>query len=64
MEREKGKGKGKVHSPLHLYMTDTEWNSLCWLVESEREEKEKWKVALSERENESFRDSWSIPIVS
>jgi hypothetical protein len=26
-----------------------EWNFLCWLVESEREEKQRKKVALLER---------------
>jgi hypothetical protein len=30
----------------------------------EREEKEKRKVALLERENESFQDLWSIPLLS
>jgi hypothetical protein len=34
-------------------MRDPEWSSLCWLVESEREENEKWKAALWERENEN-----------
>jgi hypothetical protein len=35
-------------------MRAPEWNSLCWLVESEREEKESRKVALLERESKSF----------
>jgi hypothetical protein len=39
-ERERGKS-------IHPYMRDPEWNSLCWLVTSEREEKERRKVALS-----------------
>jgi hypothetical protein len=50
VERETGKGRGKIHSPLHPCTRGPEWSSLCWLVESEREEKERRKVALSERE--------------
>jgi hypothetical protein len=59
--RERGKGRRKIHSPFHLCMRIPEWHSLCWLVESERGEKERRKVALSEKETESFRDSWSCP---
>jgi hypothetical protein len=43
-------GKGQIHSPLHPCTKAPEWNSLCWLMESEKEEKEWRKVALSERE--------------
>jgi hypothetical protein len=50
VEREKGKGKRESHSSLHPYTRAPEWNSLCWLVESKREEKKRGKVALSVRE--------------
>jgi hypothetical protein len=48
-EREGREGK-KIHSSFHPYTRAPEWNSLRWLVDSEREEKERRKVALSERE--------------
>jgi hypothetical protein len=35
-------------------MRAAEWNSLWWLLESEREEKERRKVALSERKTRTF----------
>jgi hypothetical protein len=53
----RGKRRWKIHSPLHPCTRAPEWNSLCLLVESEREKKERRKFALSERENESFEDS-------
>jgi hypothetical protein len=34
-----GKGRERIHSPLHPCTTVPEWNSLCWLVEYEREER-------------------------
>jgi hypothetical protein len=37
VDRER-KGRGRIHLPLHPCMMTHEWNSLCWLVESEREE--------------------------
>jgi hypothetical protein len=49
VEREREKGRGKVHSPLHPCTMTPKWNSLCWLVESEGEEKERRKVVLFER---------------
>jgi hypothetical protein len=50
-KRERGKGRGKTHSSLHHpCMRAPERSSLCWLVESERGEKERRKVALSEGE--------------
>jgi hypothetical protein len=52
-----------VNSPVHSCTRAPEWNSLCWLVEDEREEKERRKGALSERENKSFQDSQSILLV-
>jgi hypothetical protein len=54
MERERGKGREKIHSPLYSCIRAPEWNFLCWVVESELEGKERRKVALSEREAESF----------
>jgi hypothetical protein len=44
VERERGKGRGKIHSPLQPCMRAPDWNVLCWLVESEREEKERRKL--------------------
>jgi hypothetical protein len=41
-------------------MRAPEWNSLCWLVESEREKKEKRKVTLWREKNENFLDPQSI----
>jgi hypothetical protein len=29
-------GRGRIYSPLHPCMRAPEWNSQCWLVESER----------------------------
>jgi hypothetical protein len=37
-ERE-GKRRERFHSLLHSCMRGPEWNSLCWLVESESEER-------------------------
>jgi hypothetical protein len=54
VERERGKEREKTHSPLHPCMRAPEWNYLCWLVESKREEKERGKVALLEREKWNF----------
>jgi hypothetical protein len=62
-KREREGKRESPFTPLPLHRAP-EWNSLCWLVESEREEKERRKVALLERENKSFRHSWSIPLVS
>jgi hypothetical protein len=45
VEGERGKGRGKICSPLHPFMRAPEWNSLGWLVESETEEEERRKVA-------------------
>jgi hypothetical protein len=61
--KRKKEGKGEIHSPLYPCTRIPEWNSLCWLVESEGEEKEKRKVALSERENKSFRDMQSVLLI-
>jgi hypothetical protein len=46
LERERRKGREKIHLPLHSCIRTSDWNSLCWLVESEREEKGKKKAAL------------------
>jgi hypothetical protein len=46
-ERE-GKGENPFNSPSG--MRAPKWNSLYWLVENEREEKERRKVALSDTE--------------
>jgi hypothetical protein len=51
VERERGKGTGKIHSLLHPCTRAPECNSLCWLVEK-RERKR--KVALSEREKQEL----------
>jgi hypothetical protein len=53
VERERRKGRGNIH----LYKKIPEWNSLCWLVESEREEKERRKVALLETEKQELSRS-------
>jgi hypothetical protein len=53
MEREREKGSGKIHLPLHSYMRVPEWNSLCWLVESEIQEKE--SCPFEERKQELLR---------
>jgi hypothetical protein len=64
VERERGKGGEKSIHPSTAAWGLLNYYSLCCLVESEREEKERRKVALSERENKSFWDSWSIPLAS
>jgi hypothetical protein len=38
--------EGKMHSLLHPSRKAPEWNSLCQMVESESEEKDRSKVAL------------------
>jgi hypothetical protein len=46
VEREIGKGKGKIHLPFFLCMRSPEWNSLCWLVKrwrkKDKEENGPW----------------------
>jgi hypothetical protein len=44
-ERER-KGRGRIHLPLYPGIRAPEWNSLCWLMKSEREENERRKFAL------------------
>jgi hypothetical protein len=48
VERERGERKGENSFTPHPCTQAPEWNSLCWLGDSEREEKERRKVALSE----------------
>jgi hypothetical protein len=36
VERERGKEREKIHTPFHLCTRAPEWNSLWWLVKSER----------------------------
>jgi hypothetical protein len=55
-ERERGKGTGKIHSPLQPCTRSPEWNFLSWLVENEREEKERRKVAF---QPVSIKHLWS-----
>jgi hypothetical protein len=54
VERETGKGRGKIHSPLHPYTRGLEWNSLCWLMENERGENKGGKLPF-QREWELLR---------
>jgi hypothetical protein len=49
-------GKWEIHSPLHPYTIAPEWNSLCWLGESEREEKKGEKLSFQREKNENFLD--------
>jgi hypothetical protein len=58
-EREGREGRKSIH-PSNPYMRVPEWNSLCWLVESERR-KERRKVALSEREKQELPRSTKHP---
>jgi hypothetical protein len=48
--KREGEGKGENPFTFHPYRRVPLWNSLCWLVESERKEKERRKVAISDRE--------------
>jgi hypothetical protein len=36
VERERGKGRVKIHSPFHSCTKVPEWNTLYWVVERER----------------------------
>jgi hypothetical protein len=66
-EKKEQEGKGKINSPFHPCTRTPEWNSLCWLLERKREEKERRKIALfkreRERERESFLDLSSILLI-
>jgi hypothetical protein len=45
-KKEGEREEGKYQSPLHPCMRTREWNSLCWPVKREREEKGRREVAL------------------
>jgi hypothetical protein len=49
VEREREENRDNPFTP-HPCTRLPEWSSLCWLAESEREEKERKKVALWKRE--------------
>jgi hypothetical protein len=49
-------GKGEIYSPFYPCTRAPEWNFLCWVVENERKGKERRKVSLSRRQNDSFQD--------
>jgi hypothetical protein len=46
VERQRKERRGKIHLLLHPCTRAPDWNSLCWLVEREKEEKGRRRVAL------------------
>jgi hypothetical protein len=56
------KGEGRIHSPLYFCMRALDWNSLCWLVESERGKGKEESCPLVESEGR-FQDLPGIPLI-